>query len=344
MVDTFSRWTELIPLKTTTASEAAEAILDYVTRYGTPTRITSDNGTQFINELLADVRALLMCDTISTLPRNHVENGIVENRIRYVRRLLGSYEHQPLSYTLGCAFSRRVINAKEHPTLGLAPADLMFGEFNRLDRPLFSNIPNPLLEYDWPSHYAQVIDRQEELLQQARVQLATTQGSKLLQKKVTPNPYKVDDWILVEVDGSVKTGLDQREGPFRVVDTTDATVSYESSRFPGRFFTAPIGVCSRYTVRPGSDPKTAGLRKDARFYVVERILNHRVVTTTSNKAGETHRRSKPTLKNTQMLVKWLVDDRPTWEPMSERSIRHNSQVHDYIRDHPELSHLLPKQQ
>jgi len=343
LVDAFSRWTELIPLKTATASEAAEAILGYVTRYGTPTRISSDNGSQFINELMADLRALLQCDTISTLPRNHVENGIVENRIRFVRRLMGKYDHQPLSYSLACAFIRRALNSREHPSLGLAPADLMFGEFNRLKARLFSEEtrPNPSIPYDWPSHYWEVLDRQEILLEQARDQLLRTQGLKPV-KKASPNPFKIGDWILVEVDGSVKTGLDQREGPYQVSHVTDGNVSYESTRFAGRTFTAPIGVCTRYSVRPGSDPRDAGVRKDARFFVVEKILAHRIVQTIASKSSIPKKKEKPTLKNTQVLIKWQIDDRPTWEPLSEPSIRRLVKLAQYIAQHPELSHLLPK--
>ena len=342
LVDAFSRWTELIPLRTATASEAAEAILGYVTRYGTPTRISSDNGTQFINELMADLRALLQCETISTLPRNHRENGIVENRIRFVRRLMAKYDHQPLSYSLACAFTRRALNSREHPTLGLAPADLMFGEFNRLKVHLFSkdNRPNPSLPFDWPSHYWEVLDRQEILLDSAREQLVRTQGLKP-SNKVSVNPFKVGDWVLIEVDGSVKTGLDQREGPFRVVNVTDGNVSYESTKFAGRIFTAPIGVCTKYSVRPGSDPRDAGIRKDARFFVVEKILNHRIIPNAISKSSP-KKKEKPTLSNTQVLVKWQVDDRPTWEPIQEPSIRRLQKLAQYIAEHPELSHLLPK--
>jgi hypothetical protein len=48
------------------------------------------------------------------------------------------------------------------------------------------------------------------------------------------------------------------------------------------------------------------------------------------------------LKNTQVLIKWQIDDRPTWEPLSEPSIRHLVKLAQYIAQHPELSHLLPK--
>jgi hypothetical protein len=123
---------------------------------------------------------------------------------------------------------------------------------------------------------------------------------------------------------------------------TDGNVSYESAKFAGRIFTAPIGVCTKYTVRPGSDPRDAGIRKDARFFVVEKILNHRIIQTAASKSSASKKKEKPTLTNTQVLVKWQVDDRPTWEPIQEPSIRRLEKLAQYIAGHPELSHLLPK--
>ena len=95
------------------------------------------------------------------------------------------------------------------------------------------------------------------------------------------------------------------------------------------------------TVRPGSDPRDAGIRKDARFFVVEKILNHRVISNSISKTVS-KKKEKPTLSNTQVLVKWQVDDRPTWEPIQEPSIRRLQKLAQYIAKHPELSHLLPK--
>lgn len=46
ITDTFSRYVELYPLITLEAIEAARALLTHFSRYGTPTTITSDRGSQ----------------------------------------------------------------------------------------------------------------------------------------------------------------------------------------------------------------------------------------------------------------------------------------------------------
>jgi hypothetical protein len=49
VLDTFSRWVELYPLRSTGAIEAADALLDHFCRYGEPEELQSDRGNQFVN-------------------------------------------------------------------------------------------------------------------------------------------------------------------------------------------------------------------------------------------------------------------------------------------------------
>ena len=114
IVDHFTRWTELTPIKTLEAEEACQVILDYITRYGTPQNITSDNGTQFINSSVGNLIALLNIEPIPILPYNHQENGIVENRNRIIRRLLTACQKgSEKDYLQACALARRVLNSPQ---------------------------------------------------------------------------------------------------------------------------------------------------------------------------------------------------------------------------------------
>lgn len=52
MVDTFTRWAEAVPLPNHTAKQVANAVLQHwVTRYGVPREILSDQGTEFESAL-----------------------------------------------------------------------------------------------------------------------------------------------------------------------------------------------------------------------------------------------------------------------------------------------------
>jgi hypothetical protein len=334
MVDTFSRWTDLFPLKTTSAEEAAKAVLDFCTRYGTPERVTSDNGPQFVNEIIQELSTNLHLRTITTIPGNHQENGLVENRIRFIRRLIAAFESDPLCYQVTCMMVRRAINARRHRTLGMAPADIQFGQIHRLDRHLFP-IETDENDHSWPSHYWKVVREQDKAIETTRAALSTQQSTSA--KTVDPlHSFKPGDWILVENDRATitKTGRRKREGPFRIQMVTPTGVTYESPKFPGRRLTVAVGRVSRYSVRPGANPHQESLRDDPRYYVVEEILDHR-------KVGGRNKQMQPhKVSNTQVKVKWVGHEETSWEPLTNRTIRRLDTFKHYAKKHPELQHLL----
>lgn len=64
-VDVFSKWVELIPLKTKSSLEVAEALrLNIISRFGVPLELRSDRGLEFAGEVIE------LCKTLDI--RRHV--------------------------------------------------------------------------------------------------------------------------------------------------------------------------------------------------------------------------------------------------------------------------------
>ena len=129
MIDMFSRFIELVPLRTVTAKETSMALKAFFCRYGMPRQLRTDSGTQFKNELITSLLQANNIAQVVTTPGNHAENGMVENRMRLLRRYLGPHPRD--SYQDFCAQAQYDINSRVHATTGLAPADLMFGDAKR---------------------------------------------------------------------------------------------------------------------------------------------------------------------------------------------------------------------
>ncbi len=59
IIDQFSRYVELYPMKDATARAATLPILDFFSRYGIAGAMQSDNGSQFVNEMIERICVLV---------------------------------------------------------------------------------------------------------------------------------------------------------------------------------------------------------------------------------------------------------------------------------------------
>ena len=88
--DCFSRWIELFPTPNETFAVVAKVLLQHVGRYGCPSQILSDNGPQYVNELIQEFTKLIGTEYITTLAYSKEENGIVERANKEALRHLRS--------------------------------------------------------------------------------------------------------------------------------------------------------------------------------------------------------------------------------------------------------------
>lgn len=88
MVDRYTRWPEAYPICSTTAETVAKHLVgQYVSRFGVPSTITTDRGTQFESDLFENLCKLLGSNKTRTTAYHPQANGIVE---RFHRTLKSS--------------------------------------------------------------------------------------------------------------------------------------------------------------------------------------------------------------------------------------------------------------
>ena len=79
MIDRFSRWPEAVPLADISAEMVARAFYNqWISRYGAPAYITSDQGSQFESEFFSALFSLLGCERIRTTAYHPAANGLIE--------------------------------------------------------------------------------------------------------------------------------------------------------------------------------------------------------------------------------------------------------------------------
>ena len=90
--DYLTKYVWLIPLKTKTAMEVAEAFVgEFVCQAGIPGRLVSDRGNEFVNQLLTNISKVMGVARISTTPYNPRSDGFVENHNKTLKDQLFHY-------------------------------------------------------------------------------------------------------------------------------------------------------------------------------------------------------------------------------------------------------------
>ena len=88
-IDRATRWTEAIPLRNITADTVAKALIfGWISRFGIPKRISTDQGTQFDAMLFNQLNQLLGCKHLRTTAYNPKSNGMVERWHRSLKASL----------------------------------------------------------------------------------------------------------------------------------------------------------------------------------------------------------------------------------------------------------------
>ena len=86
IIDIFSRFLELYPAVDTSAISAADAILQHIGRYGVPSLLISDAGSQYVNEVISQYLSLMGTDHHITLAYSKQEYGIIERGNKEILR------------------------------------------------------------------------------------------------------------------------------------------------------------------------------------------------------------------------------------------------------------------
>ena len=92
MVDSYSKWVELFPLRTQEATEVASVIFrEIISRYGAMRSILSDRGRNFMSRLVQALAEMFEIKRHFTSPYHPMANGLTESKNSYILQALRAY-------------------------------------------------------------------------------------------------------------------------------------------------------------------------------------------------------------------------------------------------------------
>ena len=139
IVDYFSRYPEVIQLKTTTSQGVIAALKSIFSRHGIPETIVSDNGPQYSSQEFAEFASQYGFTHSTSSPHFPQSNGHAERAVKTVKKLLKESEDQYLAL-----LSYR---STPLPWCGLSPSELLMGRQIRTDIPQTKETLSPEWSY-----------------------------------------------------------------------------------------------------------------------------------------------------------------------------------------------------
>jgi len=137
LIDCFSRFIMLYAVPDTSAYQAARCILHCMGIFGAPSQILSDRGSQFVNQTIDQLLYLLGVEHQLTLAYSHEENSIVERANKEIMRHLRAiifHGNVKTRWSFNLPLVQRIFNASTKKSLGVTPAQIIFGNSINLDR------------------------------------------------------------------------------------------------------------------------------------------------------------------------------------------------------------------
>lgn len=144
ITDHFTKYALAIATKNQTAKTTAEAFHEhFITHYGIPTRIHSDQGANFESEIVKELCKITGITKSRTTPYHPMGNPIPERFNRTLLDMLGTLEPNKKSdwkkYLPSLTYA---YNCTRHETTKISPHELMFGRKPRL--PIASLFDTPV--------------------------------------------------------------------------------------------------------------------------------------------------------------------------------------------------------
>ena len=142
IVDYFTRWVEVFPMRTTTSVDIAQILINEVcTRFGMPTFLLSDNGPQFVSNLFQS-----FCETLGIKQKftanYHPQTNMTERVNRTLKPIMAIFaQSRPKSWDKEIQKVAFALRTSINETTGETPAFMMFGRDPKLPLDLMVGEP-----------------------------------------------------------------------------------------------------------------------------------------------------------------------------------------------------------
>lgn len=223
IIDRYTRWPEALPLHDITAETIVKTIYEgWITRFGCPITITSDQGRQFESQLFSELMKLMGINRTRTTAYHPQSNGIIERWHRSLKAALtarctaianGKWFDELPTVLLG-------LRAATRSDTGISPAQYTYGTSLRLPGDFFVETKGSQMSHDYVEQLRHTINAYRP---------AETSHSN--NKMFVHSDLRTCDNVYLRRDCTKKPLQPTYEGPYPVLERCE---KYYKLQLPGR--------------------------------------------------------------------------------------------------------------
>jgi hypothetical protein len=197
IIDNFSRFVDLYPISSTNAEAAADALIQFTGRFQTPTRFTTDSGSNFGSTLVQGLMKRLGADHQLTKAYSKEQNGIVERVNKEVLSHLKAIifdKRLQQKWSKYLPIVQRYINTSRHSATGCTPAEIVFPSGAQIDKELLTDDRQVVVS----AYIKDMQEAQGRIIALAEAHLRLRDQEHLESKKGKEPEFKEGDYVLTE--------------------------------------------------------------------------------------------------------------------------------------------------
>ena len=225
LTDCFTKWIECFPLRAITAKAVASTLVNqFISRFGIPREIHTDQGSQFESELFREMCSLLGIDKTRTTAFHPAGDGLIERAHRTLEDMLSKYvEKNQRNWDEALPLILMAYRSSKQESTTMTPSLMMLGR--EIELPVDLLYPPPPTDTKLPSneYVVQLQNKMKIIHETARASLleASQKQKRLYDSRISKQKYNVGDAVWLRMYIKPK-GLSKKlqlrwDGPFKIV-------------------------------------------------------------------------------------------------------------------------------